>query len=188
MKLTLAVALAGSLALPAAAAELAGVVMPDQIALDGKTLLLNGLGLREATFLRVDVYVAGLYLEEKSQDADEILAADRARRLSMQFVRSVGKEDQVKHWSEGFEKNSGADLPALKDRIKTLGSWMVDVSSGDTLALTYLPEKGTTVEIKGKTVGTIPGADFGRAVFALWLGPSPPNSGLKDGLLGRLQP
>jgi hypothetical protein len=186
MRLPLALAIAGALALPAAGAELAGVSMPDQVTVDGKTLLLNGLGLREATFLRVNVYVAGLYLEETSQDADEILAADRARRLSMRFVRSVSREDQVKHWSEGFEKNAGADLPALKERIKTLGSWMVDVNEGDSIVVTYLPEKGTTIEIRGKVAGTIPGADFGRAMFSLWLGPSPPNSGLKDGLLGRL--
>ncbi len=186
MKLALVAAIAGTLAQPAASAELAGVVMPEQVQVEGKTLVLNGLGLREATFLRVDVYVAGLYLEEKSQDADEILGADRARRLSMQFVRAVSHEDQVKHWSEGFEKNAPKDLQALKDRIKTLGSWMTDVVSGDTMVVTYVPEKGTTIEIKGKTMGTIQGADFGRDVFALWLGPSPPNNGLKDGLLGRL--
>jgi hypothetical protein len=186
MKLTLALALAGTISLPAASAQLAGVALPDQVTVEGKTLLLNGLGLREATFLRVDVYVAGLYLEEKSQDADEILRTDGPRRLTMRFVRAVGKEDQVKHWNEGFEKNAGKDLAALKERIRTLDSWMVDVGSGDTLVVTYLPEKGTAIEIKGKTVGTIPGADFGRAVFSLWLGPEPPNSGLKDGLLGRL--
>ena len=186
MRLPIVVAIAGSLALPASGAQLAGVVMPDQVTVEGKTLVLNGLGLREATFLRVDVYVAGLYLEEKSEDGGEILAADGARRLSMRFVRSVSREDQVKHWSEGFEKNANKELPALRDRIRTLESWMVDVNEDDTITITYVPEKGTTVEIRGKVAGTIPGADFGRAMFSLWLGPSPPNSGLKDGLLGRL--
>ena len=186
MKLPLVVAIAGFLAVPAVAEELAGVKMPEQVTVDGTVLVLNGLGLREATFLRVDVYVAGLYLEEKSQDADEILGADRTRRLVMQFVRAVSREDQVKHWSEGFEKNAPQDLPPLRERIKTSGAWMTDVASGDTMVVTYVPEKGTTIEIKGKVLGTIPGADFGRAVFALWLGPSPPNNGLKDGLLGRL--
>ncbi len=47
------------------AAELAGVRMSDQVTVDGRTLSLNGLGLREATAFKVDVYVAGLYLEQK---------------------------------------------------------------------------------------------------------------------------
>jgi hypothetical protein len=186
VKLPLAVAIAALLPLSLPAAELGGVTMPDQVTVEDKTLVLNGLGLREATFLRVDVYVAGLYLEKKSTDAEEILASEQAKRLSMRFVRNVGKEDQVKHWNEGFQKNAAKDLPALRDRIATLASWVVDVNPGDTIVVTYVPEKGVSVEIKGKLVGSIPGADFGRALFSLWLGPQPPNSGLKDGLLGRL--
>ena len=82
-------AIAGTLYLPACAAELAGVVMPEQVTVDGKTLVLNGLGLREATFLRVDVYVAGLYLEEKSQDADK--TQDSSHRVkNTRFPRSTG--------------------------------------------------------------------------------------------------
>lgn len=186
MKLALAMAMAALLPLSLPAAELAGVTMPDHVTVDDRTLVLNGLGLREATFLRVDVYVAGLYLERKSDDAASILASDEAKRLSMRFVRGVGREDQVKHWNEGFQKNAAKDLPAVRDRVRTLTSWVVDVNEGDTIVLTYLPEKGVAVEIKGKVAGTIPGADFARALFSLWLGPEPPNSGLKDGLLGRL--
>ena len=37
----------------------------------------------------------------------------------LQFVRNVGADDLRKGWSEGFEKNSKDQLPALKDRIAT---------------------------------------------------------------------
>ena len=33
-------------------------------------------------------------------------------------------------------------------------------------------------------VTTIDGADFGRAVFSLYIGRNPPNRGLRTGLLG----
>jgi hypothetical protein len=36
------------------------------ITVAGKTLTLNGMGLREATILNIDVYVAGLYVEHPS--------------------------------------------------------------------------------------------------------------------------
>jgi hypothetical protein len=180
------IVLAAALALPAAAAQLAGVTMPDQVKVEDKTLVLNGLGLREATFLRVDVYVAGLYLESASTDPDEIVDAEESKRIVLRFLRSVAKEDQIRHWAEGFEKNGGKDLPAIRDRIATLSSWVTDMNAGDTITLTYVPEKGVTVEVRGSVVGTLPGADFARALFGLWLGPQPPNQGLKAGMLGKL--
>jgi hypothetical protein len=46
---------------------------------------------------------------------------------------------------------------------------------------------GTTVTAshKGKTTGTIEGAEFRRALMAVWLGEKPPNKELKAGVLGR---
>ncbi len=170
---------------PARAGELAGVTLPDRISVEGKSLVLNGMGLREATFLRVDVYVAGLYLEEKSSDPAAILASPSLRRLVLQFVRRVGKNQMVKAWDEGFEKSAGKDLPSLKERIATLDSWMADLGKGDLLAFTGIPGKGVTVAVKGEKKGEIPGDDFARALWGIWLGDSPPNPGLKEGLLGK---
>src|SRR6059036_215331 len=131
------------------------------------------MGLREATFLKVDVYVAGLYLEKESTDAGEIIRSDQAERLLMKFVRAVGRKDLVKAWNEGFEKTASGSVTALKDRIATFNSWMDD-----------LPNAGVTVEVQGATKGVIAGPDFAQALFGIWLGPSPPNPGLKEGLLG----
>ena len=63
---------------PAQAAKLAGVTMADTVTLDGKTLVLNGLGVRAATFMKVKVYIIGLYLENKSSDAKAIIASERS--------------------------------------------------------------------------------------------------------------
>ena len=175
----------GSLATPTPTGELAGVTLPDRISVDARTLVLNGMGLREATFLKVDVYVAGLYLEKKSSDADEIVRSDQAKQLVMKFVRAVGRKDLVKAWNEGFEKAASGSVTALKDRIATFNSWMDDVPNGATMTFTYLPGAGVTVEVKGTTKGVIPGPDFAQALFGIWLGSSPPNPGLKEGLLGR---
>jgi hypothetical protein len=40
------------------------------------------------------------------------------------------------------------------------------------------------VEINGRTAGTIPGVDFKRALFAIWLGDKPADRTLKEGMLG----
>ena len=174
------------LAAPAWAAELAGVTLPEQTTVEESTLVLNGMGLREATWLKIKVYVAGLYLEAKSSDADAILRAELPKRIVFVFVRSVGRKRMIREWDESLAANVGKDFAALEDRVATLHAWMPDtVRKGDEMTLTYLPGKGVVVEIKGKARGTIPGADFGRALFAIWLGAKPPNQALKSGLLGR---
>jgi hypothetical protein len=179
------VLLAGALvAWPAAAGELAGVTLPDQATVAGKTLVLNGLGLREATAFMVDVYVAGLYLEAKSSDPATILETGQTKQLVMKFVRSVGKEKLAEAWSEGFEKNAGDKAAAVADGLAKLNAAMADVKKGDVVSLTYLPDAGTTVTVKGKDAVTIPGADFQRVLFSIWLGANPPNIPLREGLLG----
>jgi hypothetical protein len=51
------------LAASAADNTCAGVSMPASAKAFGEPLVRNGVGVRQATFLNVDVYVAGLYLE-----------------------------------------------------------------------------------------------------------------------------
>jgi hypothetical protein len=169
---------------PALAAQLAGVTLPDQVETGGRSLVLNGLGLREATVLMVDVYVAGLYVESKTSDPTVILGADQAKQIVMRFVRSVGKEKLAEAWTEGFAKNAGDQAAALAAGLATLNGAMADVKKEDLIVLTYLPGTGVSVSVKGNDAAVITGDDFQRVLFSIWLGPNPPNVSLREGLLG----
>ena len=173
------------LALPAAAGQLEGVTLPDQATVSGRSLVLNGLGLREATVLMVNVYVAGLYVEAKSSDPGVILKADQTKQIVMKFVRSVGKEKLAEAFTEGFDKNAGDKRAALAPALATLNAALTDVKKEDVIALTYVPATGVTVSVKGKDAAVIPGDDFQRVLFSIWLGANPPNVSLREGLLGR---
>lgn len=164
--------------------ECKGVAFPEQIQSAGSTLELNGLGLRQATFLKVDVYVAGLYVPQTSGDADAILSSSMPKTLILHFVRGVDGSELSAAWDEGFEKNAKAELPALEARIERFKGLMTDMASGQRLQLAYTPGTGVRVEVDGAVKGTIEGDDFAHALFAIWLGPHPPNAGLKSGLLG----
>jgi len=142
------------------------------------------MGLREATIFNVKVYVAGLYVEKKSQNADELIRSEQVKRLDLHFVRDVDRDDVVEAWVKGFKKN-GADMGKLGSRIGQLSSWMTDMKVKDVLSFVYVPGTGVTVSVKGQVKGTISGADFGSALFAIWLGPDPADGGLKKGLLGK---
>lgn len=181
----LAACLTVCLAKPLAAGERSGVTLPDRATIEGKTLVLNGMGVRKATWLRIKVYVAGLYLEEKSLDADAILRPERMKRVVLVFVRPVGRDDLLKAWDESFTENAAGDLEAMKARIATFHGWMPKkVAEGDTFIFTYLPGTGVVVTVRNETQGTIPGPDFARSLFANWLGARTPSPALKAGLLG----
>ena len=168
---------------PILAAEKAGVSMPDTFDMDGTALVLNGLGLREATALKVDVYVAGLYLPTKQTDAEAILASGDPWRIHMKFVRKVGKKSITDAWSTGFKKNVKGHAD-MKAKIAELNGMMDRVAKGDTMTFQFVPGTGLTVEINGTAKGTVAGDAFGRGMLAVFLGRKPPNAGLKKGLLG----
>ena len=169
---------------PVSGKECHGVNFPEQIQVQTSLLTLNGLGLRQATLLKVNVYVAALYVAQKSTDANAILAANTPKHLVLHFVRDVDGADIKKAWEEGFADNAKAQLPALKERIEQLQAWMVDMKSGQQLTFTHKPGAGIEVDVNGKVQGMVAGDDFAQAFLAIWLGPKPPNPGLKEGLLG----
>ncbi len=164
--------------------ECKGVDFPEQVQVEGVSLALNGLGLRQATLFKVNVYVAGLYLAQISPDAEAILESITPKKLVLQFLRDVGKKDLNKAWDKGFADNAPDLLPALQDRVDLLTSWMSDMTAGQQLVFTYMPAAGIEVNVNGSVQGMIPGNDFARAFLSIWLGSQPPNPGLKTGLLG----
>lgn len=188
MKRTLPVCLLACLlplAAPAShARECLGVSFPDRMRVDGSDLALNGLGVRKATFLKVNVYVAALYASKPSKDPKALVAASGPDELILHFVRNVGVDDLTKAWNEGFERNSKPQLPAFKERIAKLNGWMSDMKTGQRLSFIRRPGAGIEVGVDGTVKGTIEGDDFARALLSIWLGETPPNPELKQGLLG----
>ena len=164
--------------------ECQGVNFPEQIQVDGTTLTLNGLGLRQATILKVNVYVAALYVANISSDAQALLGSHTPKELILHFLHNASDDELNKAWEEGFEHNAKEQLTALQGRIDMLKGWMADMKSGQRLTFIHKPGAGIQVEVNGTVKGTIKGDDFATAFLSIWLGPHPPNANLKSGLLG----
>ena len=165
------------------AASLAGVSMPDTQQVGSTNLVLNGLGLR--TKMMVKVYVAGLYLEQKSSDANAIIKADAPKRIVMQFVHGASQSQMSDAFNDSFNDNSPDAVKTMKADIDRLLGALEPVKVGDQMVFTYVPGTGTTFAINGKDKLTIAGPAFGPVLFSVWLGPKPPNADLKKGMLGR---
>ena len=170
------------LAAVASAGVVAGVTMTETMGVEGKNLKLNGMGLRTKVVFKV--YVAGLYLETPSKDAAAILSTDQVKSIRLSILRSLKGSQVSEAIEEGFEKNSKAQMPALKARLDKLASMLPNVEKGDDILLTYAPGKGTVVTVKGAEKGVIEGKDFADALFSVWLGAHPVQEDLKKALLG----
>jgi len=165
------------------AATLAGVTLPDTTQVGSTKLVLNGLGVR--TKYTVKVYVAGLYLEQKSSDAGAIIKADAPKRIVMQFVHSASKSQMTDAFDEAFKDNTPDAMQTMKADIDRLLGALDAVKVGDQMVFTYVPGTGTTFTLNGQDKVTIAGPAFGQVIVSVWLGPKPPNADLKKGMLGK---
>ncbi|OIQ48823.1 hypothetical protein BerOc1_03576 [Pseudodesulfovibrio hydrargyri] len=168
---------------PAQAAELAGVTLPDTVEVGAHKLVLNGIALREKFVF--DVYVAGLYLTEKSGDPEAIQRKETPRMMVMHFVRDVGAKAIREAWIDGLEANVETITPELRDKFDQLNDMMTDIKDGQEMGFTYDPATGTDVMVAGQPKGGIPGKDFADAILATWIGPKPgPGKTFKKQILG----
>jgi hypothetical protein len=180
--LTVLVFLAGS-TLNLHAGSLAGVTLPDTEQVGGKTLVLNGMGIR--TKYMVKVYVAGLYLEQKSSDANAIIKADAPKQIVMKFVHNASKSQMTDAFDEGFRNNAPDAAKTMKAQIDQLLNALDAVKTGDEMVFTYVPGTGLSLAINGQNRVTIADPAFGPVLFSVWMGPKPPNADLKKGMLGQ---
>jgi hypothetical protein len=166
----------------ALAGEVAGVKLADSAVVEGKTLKLNGAGLRKKMVFKV--YVAGLYLENTARDAAAIVSSEQVKSMRLHILRSLEAGKITEAIAEGFEKNSKAQMGALRPRLEKFNAMFPNVKEGDEIIMTYVPGKGTSVTAKGAEQGVIEGKDFADALFSVWLGANPVQEDLKKALLG----
>jgi hypothetical protein len=178
-------ALALALASPVAAREVAGVKVPDELTVEGRTLVLNGAGLRRQFVF--DVYVCGLYLEHPSHEARQILAADVSWAITLHFLRDVDHEKILQSFRQAFERNSPGQARELEPALMKFHDEVMStltVRRGQRLTLAYVPEVGATLTVPDGRSSTVVGKAFGDALLRTWIGERPADRHLEEQLLG----
>ena len=159
------------------------VQMPEKVKVGTRPLVLNGMGTRKATFLKVKVYVAGLYLESPSKDPSQILDSNQFKRLDMQFVHDAPVEKINSAWSDSFKVNCKTQCEELRPSLEKLNGFMASMKENDRMLFTFYPD-ALEIRVKDQPPQRIEGKEFQRIILATWLGAEPPNESLKTGLLG----
>ena len=168
------------------ALEIAGVHLDENIKLDNYPVVLNGAGIRTKYFFKI--YVGALYLSEKKNTSEAVLADERAKRMSFVLVHDVTAKQVLDGINEAIlPNNSEEEMKALEARLykfSTMFASVPDIKVGGVVNLDYIPGLGTRVTLNGVEKGHIEGADFYRALLKIWLGKRPVKASLKRSLLG----
>jgi len=146
-------------------------------------LHLTGAGvLRYLVFIKA--YAGALYLPASVAAEDALEAVPK--RLMLSYFRAIKGEDFAKATRKKIADNvTAGQAKRLESRVDLLAEMYRDVQPGDRYALTYLPGEGTELALNGERLGIIPGDDFARALFSIWLGEEPFDGKLKRQLLDR---
>jgi hypothetical protein len=163
------------------AATLDKVNFADKVSVDGKDLVLNGIGIRKATFLKIKVYYGALYLEAKSKDTNVFLASSSPKQIVMHFVHDVDSKKLRDAFIEGMEA-ANKNHETFKSQLEKFNSYIGDMLKDDKIVINFLAD-GVVVSAKGKTSEKIMGADFSKALLSIWF-INPRDEDLKSGLLG----
>ncbi|MCB0402009.1 MAG: chalcone isomerase family protein [Flavobacteriales bacterium] len=163
-----------------------GVTFPEKVKVGESTVLLNGAGIREKMW--IDLYACGLYVSSVTKNAQDIIDSDKHSGIKIHIVSSMITSKKMSDAvEEGFEKSTGGDMAALRDRIDKFKAIFSkeEIKKDDVYDIMYVPEKGVIVFKNGKIQPVIKGLDFKKALFGIWLGEEPADDNLKKDLLGK---
>lgn len=182
----LLLALALLLSLNVSAAEVDGHRFDDRIRVADTDLVLNGIGFRAVLMFKA--YAAALYMTEKANKPEGVLAVKGAKRLQIKMLLDVDAKEFSKAVNVGVPRNSTeAEGAALKDRMEQFDR-TIDaigkIKKGDVVTLDFVPGKGMVFSLNGVVKGQpIPGADFYAGLLRIFIGDKPVDQKLKAGLL-----
>lgn len=171
-----------------------GVEYPDQITVEsaqGEVVLkATGVGLREKTFMKVDVYTIVSYMDAdavlEGDPGEALCALEAPKRIRMDLRRGFSRDKLVNSFVEGIEKNVGDTSPIEAEMETFLAYFTRDAQDGDLIIFDYCPVTGLTTTLNGEELGTIETFEFVRAMWSVWFGEKPTNGGLKKALLSAL--
>ena len=170
------------------AAELEDVKLEDSVRVDGQEIQLNGIALR-TRFAVFKVYVAGLYLPQKTSSGPAAVEARGAKRMELVMLRDVSSEQFIDSFDVALRNNNSeaqlAEVNAHKEdlfaRIRAIG----EARKGTRILLDYLPSAGTLLTVGEVARGKpMPGEAFYRAILRSWVGENPAQEDMKKALLG----
>lgn len=183
-KLTLSLATLMMLSGPALATRTPDIEIPNNITLQGESLVLNGSGVRCKFF--IDLYVGSLFTAETSQDPQAIINSEEPTAVRLNITSNVITSEKMKRgMREGFELATRNQENKLETKINDfITTFEEPIQKGDQFTLLSVPGEGLISYKNGQFLSITSGEDFRKIVLSIWLGNKPTDKSLKKDMLG----
>jgi hypothetical protein len=161
------------------------VKLPATLNAEKTNLVLNGGGVRKKAFFKL--YVAGLYVEQKTKNAEAIVNENKPVAIRLQITSSmINSENMSEAIQEGFGRSLKGNTKPLQPKIDAfIATFKKEaIKEGDIFDLYYVPGTGVKAYKNNKLQSTIEGLDFKKALLGIWLSATPVDDLLRQGLLG----
>jgi hypothetical protein len=173
----------------AAARTVEGQRYDEQLTLESKPLVLNGAGVRQVGWFKS--YTVGLWVPERSSDAQRVMEQGGPKRLRMApLIDNIDSDLLAKALYDGVAKRVPepdrermmASMDLLARQIRALGKFR----DTDVVDLDYAPAKGMQLRLNGQPKGdAVPGGELFAAILSIYIGEQPVDKKLKPALLGQ---
>jgi len=167
--------------------EIEGIRIEGQTKVANTELKLNGTGIfRKGLF---KVYVASLYLSDKKDNFEDIVALSAPKQIRLVTMRVSTAEHFATMLNDGLQRNlTRAEKAQLENSIQQFAALLAslpELNKGDIITIESLPKLGLILTVNGKRVaGEVADPTFFNAVLKIWLGEQPAYAPLKNQLLG----
>ncbi|WP_299598471.1 TonB family protein [uncultured Microbulbifer sp.] len=148
--------------------------------------LLNGLALEQQ--FNKDQYIAAVYSERLSGEASALLDNNMPRSLEVRIIADRLSARRFRNqWMEGIAiNNPGNVLTGQAENMVTFANLFKGrLTTGDQLRIDFAADTGTTsVSLNDIMIGMIEDREFFNTLLRAWVGPVPPSTDFRDGLMG----
>ena len=154
-----------------------------------ESLVRRGAGIRTKPILGA-IYELTLSVPEtlEAADAKTLIEADQPMEFALEIQsRLITRERFVETTTGGFEKAAQSGYASAQTQAFLAQFSAVEFKKGDVVLMRYADGALATSYRKADgaetALGSIPGLDLKKALFAIWLGDVPAQESLKQALL-----
>ena len=134
-----------------------------------------------------DYYIASLNVTDSSQDALELLAADKGQQMKIKVIAKRWSSRKWKaQWQNNIAINNVVDVdPNLAKAIVSFTEFPLDsLRAGDELIIDYVPNIGTTIHFNNYLVVATEDKKLYAYLLNTWLGKFSPNRIFREKMTG----
>lgn len=151
-----------------------------------QSLSLNGLAVHSK--LRNDLYMAALYTEIGSSDAQMLLESDQNKRMELRVLaKRWSARGFAEHWNQALIiNNSEDDLAKFAREVRRFTSAVRGkLVPGDRITIDYRSKQYTRLYVDGVRLLSVKKdpQQFFQLLLRCWIGPRPPSTEFKQNIL-----